>query len=534
MRNILPIVFIFAVIFSSLGYFVSSLTSSPGVRLSFKFHGNNGLLETRFGFPILPKGRVYVEVYAIAPPSYVESEIRIWNGTLRTSYLTIPNSGVFRKIVDGFYEYLDNLNISDNIKSSMKYGLRIDLWLFMENGAVISDTQYVTYSPWLIHRGNIEDKLVVVDLARPILKYNVYDTIGKMYENQQDVETGTADTKSITPLTSTVCVWLPEWDITPNDLAENGAPYIVVNGAKYIEIPVAIVENRYYYSGSIAFSYEIDSTYTTALTVSIGVGYDLSSKVASGSYDVGSLGVTLYRAGYSVEKNAYFYDNLLVSPEETVYYYIYARPYTVLEKEVCYYYGSPVGQPTGNERIRTYIGDFLVNGTRIVGGAKQGWPPTIVYSLLYNDNSSNLQQITIPDDPQLSDGDLDVGETIAYVGLFDYYDTCGSGFEVSVPTGLIAAGACLVLSGGSCAPFAALLASIPISLEVNPGDTTISVHGGLKNCGDGAACGIQGSNGYNVAEMLYNRVSKLKYRVYYWTGEYCEFNVPVSMYFRSD
>ncbi len=534
MRVLWLVVIVLLIVVASIGFSASSLFTSPGVSLLFEFYGRKGYLRNWLGYPTLPSGRVYVEVYAITPPTYNVPEVKVWNGSIRDPYLFIPYSGEFRKIVDGFSDYLARLPMTDKVRVSAKYGLRIDFWVFMDNGTVISGTKYTTYSPWSIHSGGRENKIVDVDLSHPVLEYNISERIDGYSRESEHSSTGAIDTNSVEPLTTSVCVWLQEWIITPDDLAAYGVPYIIVDGVKYIEVPVAIIDNKYSYSGIIDSSFELIATYSTALTVSIGVGYDLSSKVAQGSYDVGSLGVTLYKSGYSVEKNVYYYNSMIVNPEETVYYYIYARPYTVFEKEVCYYYGSPIGQPTGNERIRSYVADFLVNGQDVVGGVKNGWPPSIMYSFLYDDNSSTLSQVVIPSDPALYDGDLDVGESVAYAEIFNYYDTCDSGFEVSVPLGLIAAGVCTALTDGACAPFATLLASIPVSLELNPSDTSISVYGGLKNCGSGAACNIQGSTGYDTFEVLYARISKLKYRVYYWSGGYCDFNVPVSMYFRSD
>lgn len=517
-------------IVAGLGSLASAWFSSPGVGISLTFYGKDGPLRTWFGASALPGGRVYVEVYAVTPPTYGAPEIKVWNGTLMGPYLFIPYSGKFREVVDGFYEYLKTSPVTDEVRASTKYGLRVDLWVFMKNGTVLSDTQYVTYSPWKIREGGRVNKQLGINLAQPMIKYNTRERLKQLTSSQPSTESTPI---SIEPLVTQVCVWEQEWIVTPNDLAENGAPYVTVNGAKYIETPTAIIENSGYYSGIIQSSFELETSETTGMAVGIGVGYDISSKVSSGSYDVGGLGVTLHKAGYSVEKTVHFYTSAVSTPESTVYYYIYSRPYTVFEKEVCYYYGSPIGYSTGNERIRSYVTDFLVNGQEIVGGVEQGMPPTIVYDLLHNDDSSTTEPLTIPG-TALNDGILDVGESIAYASIFKYYDTCSNGFEVSVPAGLLAAGVCSALTGGACAPFATLLAAIPISLELNPGSTSISVHGGLRNCGDGTACYIQGSNGYNTYEVIYARVSKLKYRVDYWTGGYCEYNVPVSMYFRTD
>ncbi len=517
-------------IVAGFGYLASAWFSSPGVGISLTFYSKDGPLKTWFGAPALPGGRVYVEVYAVAPPTYDVPEIKVWNGTLMGPYLFIPYSGKFRDVVDGFYEYLKTSPITEEVRTSTKYGLRVDIWIFMKNGTVLTDTQYVTYSPWKIREGGRVDKQLRISLAQPMIKYNTQERLKQLTSSQLSTESSSI---SVEPLVTQVCVWQQEWIVTPEDLAENGAPYVTVNGVKYIETPTAIIDNNYFYSGIVESSFELITTYTTGIAVGIGVGYDISSKVNSGSYDVGSLGVTLYKSGYSVEKTVYFYTSAVSNPESTIYYYIYSRPYTVFEKEVCYYYGSPIGYPTGNERVRSYVTDFLVNGQDLVGGVKQGMPPTIVYDLLYDD-SSTTDLIIIPTDPALNDGDLDVGESVAYAEIFNYYDSCNNGFEVSVPAGLLAAGVCSALTGGACAPFATLLAAIPISLELNPGSTSISVHGGLRNCGDGTACYIQGSNGYNTYEVIYTRVSKLKYRVDYWTGGYCEYNVPVSMYFRTD
>ena len=505
---------------------LSLIKPTPGVEISLEFYDKGTLIKSWLGIPGLPKGRVYVEVYAIAPPGYSEPEVKIFNGTLRSPRIFISYSGKFKGIVDKYYEWLSKAPIANSVRETSKYGLRIDLWIISENNTIQSYTYYVTYSPWKIHRGERITKTLRINMQIPISTYKPRITS----KNNQTIENVQAEA-SITPTTTQYCFWITQWTITPEDLASNGVSSIQYNGQTFVETPLVIVYNYGAYSGILRTSLELSTEYNTGVAVGIGVGYKISAKVGSGSYDVANLGVTLYKSGYSIEKEIAFGYSIDTLPNAENYIYIYTRPYVVFEKEKCYYYGDPVGYYTDNERLRLYISEIAVNGVYAIGGMKNGNPPYVLYDLLFNDNAS-IEQIIRIDQTPTSDGDLDPGESILFKHVFNYYDVCGVDFEASVPIGLIAGSICTAASLGTCAPFALLLSATSISLELNPGITSVTVGGLFLNCGDGSYCGSPPIGGFNVYEELYMRISKLKYRVYTWYG-YCEFQVPVAFYVKS-
>ena len=215
---------------------------------------------------------------------------------------TYPYEGRFRTIIDEYYQYLKNSPITDLVRNSSRYGIRIDLWVFYPNGTTISETKYATYSPWKIHQGRQEKATMKISLTNPMLKYNITKLLMKSAVSNRQQEA--LEEPGIGPLVNQVCVWELDWEISPEDLAEAGAPYTTQNGIKYIETPLEIVENYNSVSGILLASLETAQRYKSAFAVSIAVGYKLSEKVSSGSYNVGDLGVTLYKAGYSVEKRA--------------------------------------------------------------------------------------------------------------------------------------------------------------------------------------------------------------------------------------
>ncbi len=132
---------------------LSLIKPTPGVEISLEFYDKGILVKSWLGIPSLPKGRVYVEVYAIAPPGYSEPEVKIFNGTLKSPRIFIPYSGKFKEIVDKYYKWLSKAPITNSVRETSKYGLRVDLWMISENNIIQSYTYYVTHSPWKIHKG---------------------------------------------------------------------------------------------------------------------------------------------------------------------------------------------------------------------------------------------------------------------------------------------------------------------------------------------------------------------------------------------
>ncbi|MHA1628199.1 MAG: hypothetical protein ACTSW6_03925, partial [Candidatus Baldrarchaeia archaeon] len=117
-------------------------------------------------------------------------------------------------------------------------------------------------------------------------------------------------------------------------------------------------------------------------------------------------------------------------------------------------------------------------------------------------------------DTSLSDGKLDVGESIAFSEIFNYYDVYENDFEIGIPVGSLVA-----QFAGLPSFIEPVVKGLCVSLSWGESATRY-VNGGLQNHGDYPA-------GYDIWERIYVRVSKYQYTY----GNY-EFKVPAGIYFR--
>jgi len=264
--------------------------------------------------------------------------------------------------------------------------------------------------------------------------------------------------------------------------------------------------------------------------ISLSVGYDITSKLKEGT-PPGELDTRIWTQSWKDYRHASFGKTISVEPNQAKYVYVWSRPRAVhfteffewCDTDGCY------SEPTNMERYEVRIEDLYIRGITIQGGDRFGLPDQRVMDWIYSDEASHRQQLQIPG-TSLENGKLDPGEDITIPDIMRWFDECGVDFEVSIPIGAMAAAAVTALSGGMLAWAAPFLAAF--SLNIHYGDiSAIIVDGLLQN--DGSY-----PHGYNVYERLYMRVSNVRYVKYppwwcFWC-ETCEYEVPTSMYFRSE
>ncbi len=461
-----------------------SLLSPPGILIFITFHGRNGPLFTPFGAPVLPEGRVYAEIYAVAPPSAGDAEVKVWSGFLANPYIFLPYSGKFKEVVDEFRNHLLKSPARQDIRETMSYGLRIDLWIIDDNGTVVSDTRYVTYSPLAITEGSKLVKYVEVHLDSPSIRHRVKAPSNEVPE---------------------FCRWESEWVITPEDLVDAGAPFREVGTVKYVETPLIIMENPYPNSAAVFSSISIHGSWV-GFAGWVATAYRIEEAASSGNHSIGELNATLFNAGFTVEvARFYLYNSMFIPPNKTIYYYVYSRPYTVFEREVCYL-RSNKEVSTGYERVRTYVSDYLINLTDKVIDSRAGFPQTISQDL--------LSELNVETRLDFRDQPLAVAKGIPLGTILAKLSNCSLNLGVPVPVGLMAASAYEELLGSEYSSLIRLMAAVPASFSADLGYGTPEhwLGGFFKNCGSGEVCGVP-SQFRNVSLSLYVLLSRSGFRI---------------------
>ncbi|MEZ0290877.1 MAG: hypothetical protein ABWJ42_07310, partial [Sulfolobales archaeon] len=295
------------------------------------------------------------------------------------------------------------------------------------------------------------------------------------------------------------------------------------NNKLYVKIPVLVVYNQLSYSGVIGPGINIGAmgarTAEVRLTFATG---EIISKLRNAEFP--SVNFELKDASWG---GYYYFGNILyVPPDEARWVYIWGRPrYELWDVWVCY---RDDGCYHVRDEVIAVVEDVLVSGSTILGGESSGLPHPAIMDLFFRGTNETLLQVP---GTLTSDGDLDVGEYIAFGQIFEYYDTCGSDiiskFKVGIPVGsLVALAVCSALGiptgGKACAVAMAFVAAFQLSLGV--------VTGGLENLGEDLG------RGYNVHEVVYIRLSSYNYQVpppwrCFWCSP-CVYKVPAGIYFR--
>ncbi|WP_440059719.1 hypothetical protein ACSU1N_00750 [Thermogladius sp. 4427co] len=313
-------------------------------------------------------------------------------------------------------------------------------------------------------------------------------------------------------------------EIKPEDLQQYlPADYFMsVNSTLYMKTPILVAWNPYTYSGEVN-AYIVIGVQNAKAEVRLAFASgEILSKIRNASLP--SVNLQLGSATWGGEWYR-FTAPIYLLPNEAGWIYIWARPlqrywqvYVCLYNECVY----------DHDEVESFITDILVSGREIKGGSMNGLPHQIIMNNFYN--STNSTRLIVPG-TSLADGKLDVNESFALGNMFQYYDTCGSGFEVGTSMAPIAAAVCAMLGlptgGAACAAAVAFASAFQVSLDLEGG--SIYVDGGFANCGNHTG------RGYNVPEYVYTRVSIYQYETPppWWcpTCSPCKYTVPAGLYF---
>ena len=448
---------------------------SKGIKIVFKNLNNKNLVTGAVG-GTKTLGRVEVQVEAILPtgPNYTET---IFLGFLNDSKLFLDaENPKFKKVLEAWV----NLYELEELKENLKTSLIVSVWIFNETGVYrpVPDI-VIEYKPIEALKGLVV-KTVTIDSK----------TLEKIDESiSSRVKNGWGGT--------VIYVWGKDPDLSWEP-------------TNYIQVPLLIVKNDASYSASIIWSIIIEATYETWFKITLSYGFKIEDKAKNQEYD--TIDLKVYSTGTSIGDSKWsFYQNNCTEPEEAKWVYIEAIPVHLHYKEYkcVYWHGHLISKTTtGNEKMEDKIVNVHLSGVNIEGGTKNGLPECI--DEFYDGTTEENPYIP---DTSLSDGKLDVGESIAFSEIFNYYDVYENDFEIGIPVGSLAA------------QFAGLPSFIEpvvkgLCISLSWGETaTRYVNGGLQNHGDYPA-------GYDIWERIYVRVSKYQYTY----GNY-EFKVPAGIYF---
>jgi hypothetical protein len=313
--------------------------------------------------------------------------------------------------------------------------------------------------------------------------------------------------------------------VTPEDMQSYLPPdyFRLENNRLYMKTPILIVENPYYYSGVVSASISIVFTDAKLQLRFVFAPGEIINKLMNAEYPSVNFqlgGPTWGGTSY------YYYDALILQPEEAGWLYVWARP---IQEYLRVYYCSFNACSYVGDEVRSLVTDMLVSGTTILGGEERGLPHPVIMDSFYK--GTNLTALSVPG-TLISDGKLDPGESVALQQIIEHYDTCGSGFEVGISMALLARAVCAALGiptgGTACTVAIAFAAAFAASLEYEP--PNVYIDGGLKNHGNSEGIG------YNVPEYVYMRISRYKYEKppgwqCFWCSP-CTYDAPAGLYFR--
>ncbi|MGC8975757.1 MAG: hypothetical protein ACP5KB_06155, partial [Thermoprotei archaeon] len=294
------------------------------------------------------------------------------------------------------------------------------------------------------------------------------------------------------------------------------------NNRLYVKTPVLIAENPLSYSGVVSASIAIDvrnEVIETKLTFAPG---NIISSLRNGVYPL----VNFELGGRTWGGTNYYYGRtLILDPQQSGWAYMWARPIQQYWQIYLCVFGDC---SLIRDEVDSFITDVLIYGTTIQGGDESGLPHPAIMENFYS--GTNVTRPYISGTP-LDDGDLDPGESVALQQIIRHYDACGSGFEVGVPVGALAAivvCSALGLGGPACGVAVAFASAFEVSLDFEP--QSIYIAGVLQNHG------ARGGIGYNVTEYVDTRISRYKYQQPppWWCPwcPPCRYDVPAGIYFK--
>ncbi|MEM2939372.1 MAG: hypothetical protein QXU95_03765 [Candidatus Bathyarchaeia archaeon] len=428
---------------------------------------------------------VYVQVWAV-DPNAVPSTVDVYCGRLMGSELFISaGSSAFRRVLEGW----NGLYPKD---SEYETFLGVFIWVIAGDRVLSYPLVVVSYNPLLASKSIVYRSIMM----------NVYSMSpeGLMPEWVREAEAMETMEPAASPPTYMY--------IRDNQLSwESGT---------YVEVPILIVHNDYAYSGVIGASIGILTSFKVGCRLSAGYGVNIRSKLLNAEIPspIKFMISNPVRSGYYS-----FSENLIVPPGVKRYVWISAKVAHIHYREAFAYPDTEeVIYYTGNEMMLDYVYDFQVSGNTINGDVKDGSPPC--ESLIFG---GTVEENLVVSGTVLSDGDLDVDESIQFSQILNCYDVYDVDSEIGLPIGAIIAllSNALGFTGSVATVITAVLSGIAPSIS-NIDSANAFILGNLRNWGR------EGTTGYDTYEIIYCRVSKYQYQAP--NNQY--FKVPVGIYFR--
>lgn len=518
------LIIVSAVLGGSISIVSNVYVANPGMYLKFKLYNfaNNTVIDDT---SLFSNGNVVlqVEVSAIVPPIYNGDLKVIYKGVFQGSNTIFIPAEKLLKIARGWVEtYKARRGDQDKTYS----GLIIRAFIYNKKTGEILYQLYdsITYKPVdIINRKTMK---YTIHLAKHSLTALKIDT---SYITAMTAERIAREVK-LDQLPFPVFIRIPVFEIKPENItSELPSDYFKnVGGKLYVKTPVLIAWNKLSYSGSVGVSINIGvqkgeigvyPTFTTG---------EILSKISNGV----APNVNLWKgSGFTWGgETYYYYVEKELAPNQQWWAWIWARPiYKVYNVYLCdsnFLYCEYFG-----DDVENVITDILTYGSNIEGGSDLGLPDENLMEKFYEGTNETLLQIP---DTYLDDGKLDPGEYVSFPQIFNYYDECGSDFEIGIPAGSIAAlGICSALGlptgGMGCAVAVAFASTFQTSISAQ--GPQVFIYGGIYNHGDDP--NIPGD--YDIYEYVYMRISKYQYKQdppwwCFWCGP-CYYDVPAGIYF---
>jgi len=433
---------------------------------------------------------IIAQVYAVAPPTMDQPIIEVYKRTLRTGLLELNlENKVFNDIVGAFVKKYEALagNSPYALRAIKKFTemINVNIWVIKDHKLVARLRDYLSYSPISLVNGDI-------------IRYRIKVPI-----------TQNSSQAPIVPSDGPICEpgysWRLKWWVGPENMTYNSDYMKYINGKPYLKWPILVVENTNQSSSTLNGSIIISSQAASGVYFSIGIGFQVESKLQNGSFNIGT-DLTLYKSSsmksYVVNGGANFAN---LSYGQVFTYYIYGRPILNFWEEWFEWAGCPwrPSYPTGYQSVDAIVQDFSVVNVggflRYDGGVEYRWPYWLNRSLLFNYTFAEKKNFIV------------LNNTFREFYLSEFYsryDTCDSSFEVSLSLSPLELG----LGGKN---WAVTLTLIPVSFGYE--DTRLMYINGLIAI-----------HNYYHNEWIYTWMSKFR-----WVRGTCEFHVPVFLYFES-
>ncbi len=435
--------------------------------------------------------KIIAQVYAVTPPTMDQPLIEVYKGTLRTGLLELNlENKVFNDIVRAFVKKYEAL------AGDSPYALRaikkftemiyVNIWVIKDHKLVARLRDYLSYSPISLINGNIIRYRIKVPISQDSSQAPIVPSDGPICEPGYS--------------------WRLKWWVGPENMTYNSDYMKYINGKPYLKWPILIVENTYPRSNTLSGIIIISSQAASGVYYSIGVGFEIESKLQNGSFNIGS-DIILYKSSSMksyIADSGDMFTNL--DHGQVFMYYIYGRPILSFWEEWIEWVDCPwrPSYPTGYQSVDAILQDFSVVNEggflRYDDGVEYNWPYWLDRSLLFNYTFAEKKNFIVLNNTLR---DFYLNE------FYSLYDACGFSFEVPLSFSPLTLG----LGNKNWA--------IPLTL--------ITASFGYEDAKFVFINGVISIDKYYyVNEYIYVWMSKFR-----WMRGTCEFHVPVLLYFES-